>query len=214
MTNLFRQLFGPKVLETTRSKVNSEITVLQDHHQIRLLVGGLTQSGQYVEQIWTKAVKHLQKDQQFQPESCMILGLGGGTAAKLVASAWPGITICGVELDPQMIRLGKKYLELGQIPNLKIIIGDAVGFIKKSRQNYDLTIVDTYLGDQIPSAFSSVEFLNLLKTKTSAGGYAVFNLLFYTDDIRVQARKIIEHLKTRDVQLLHELTNLLVVVKS
>jgi spermidine synthase len=207
-----KYFFLPQVLETFHSKYNGDISVVSDRGRIRLVIGGLTQSGQLVDKIWTKGITYLRKDKQFRPESCLILGLGGGTAAKLISDTWPGIKIFGVEIDPAIIRLGKKYLGLGEIKNQKIIIADAVTFVRKSRKKFNLIIVDTYRGDQIPSEMLTEKFIKVLVEHLTQKGVIIFNLLFYTPQTRQIAQDLVKKLNVYNIVLLRELTNLLVVV--
>lgn len=105
-------------------------------------VGGYEQSGPLVEEVWKKALKAL----DFTPKNILILGLGCGSAAKVISKKFPTAKITGVEIDPVMIKIGKKYFGLGKIPNLKITCADALNFVKKTKQKFDLILVDVYVG--------------------------------------------------------------------
>ena len=157
-------MFGTKILETRRSKYNRDVRVLKTWGiGIYIQSGGLTQSGGIVEQIWKSTLKRLSaKDIR----KILILGLGGGTVVKLVKKFWPEAKITGVDLDPIMIELGKKYLRLDDF-NVDIKIQDADSFKLKG---YDLVIIDTYLGDKYVDLFNK----DLLESKV-----VVFNRLFY-----------------------------------
>src|SRR3989338_7700264 len=89
--------------------------------------GGLTQSGGIVEIIWKKTLKKV-KSEEGKVKSALILGLGGGTVAKLIRKNWPEAKITGVDIDPVMIELGKKYLHLDE-SQVKIKIQDATKVI-------------------------------------------------------------------------------------
>ena len=157
-------MFGTKILETRRSKYNGDVKVLKTWGMgTYIQCNGLTQSGGIVEQIWKSTLKKI-KSNDFN--KILILGLGGGTLAKLLRKKYPNAKITGVEIDPIMIELGKKYLRLDDF-NVDIKIQDADSFKLKG---YDLVIIDTYLGDKYVDLFNK----DLLESKV-----VVFNRLFY-----------------------------------
>lgn len=203
----------PREVEKVKSEFNGEIVVINDRGKKRLIVSGLTQSGQYIDQIWTKAINLLTR-KKLLPETCLILGLGGGTVARICAEAWPQLSITGIEIDPEMIRLGKKYLGLSDSPKLKIIIGDALTKIKSLKKDYDLILVDLYKGGEIPSSAKTREFVETILARLSKNGMVVFNLLFYTEKTRKEAEKFVKMAEEiLEVELLRELTNLLILGK-
>ena len=82
----------------------------------------------------------------------------------------------GIDIDPDMIRLGKKYLGLDQI-NVEIKIQDAYDFGGK----YDLILVDLYNGEHFPEKFGKEEFLDKVKNSIMKSGVAIFNRTYYGD---------------------------------
>ena len=157
-------MLGTKILETRSSKYNGDVKVLKTWGMgTYIQCNGLTQSGGIVEQIWKSTLKKI-KSNDFN--KILILGLGGGTLAKLLRKKYPNAKITGVEIDPIMIELGKKYLRLDDF-NVDIKIQDADSFKLKG---YDLVIIDTYLGDKYVDLFNK----DLLESKV-----VVFNRLFY-----------------------------------
>lgn len=137
---------------------------------IYIQAGGLTQSGGIVESIWKSTLRQV-KDKNIG--EVLILGLGGGTLAKLLRNKYPKARITGIEIDPQMIELGKKYLDLDKY-NIDIKVIDAR---KYKLGQYDLIIVDMYNGDNFPKEFESDEFLKkLTKFKT-----VIINRLYFGD---------------------------------
>lgn len=172
-------MIGTKVLEERKSKFNGRIEVVRGLGLgTYIQVNGLTQSGGVVEEIWRNTLCHI-KHYPLDVKHCLVLGLGGGTVAKLIYKFWPGAKITGVDIDPIMVELGAKYLKL-DVDKIKIIIGDAKKF--KIDKKYDLIIVDTYLGDK------GVEII------PEKADLVVFNKLFYGDK-RKKALKFGERLK-------------------
>src|SRR3990170_765739 len=190
-------LSGTKVLEEVESEINGKISVIKTlGYGTYLQVGGLTQSGGVVYGIWKTTLRKV-KSQKSTPsassglmlskieaskvKSCLILGLGGGTSAELIRKFWPGAEITGVDLDPAMVELGKKYFGLRSL-DVDIVIGDAYEFVvkqSKSKNRFDLILVDIYLGDKFPKKFEEEKFLKLVFKMLSENGCVIFNRLYF-----------------------------------
>lgn len=164
-------MLGTKILEERKSEFNSNIKVVRSlGFGTYIQVNNLTQSGGVVEEIWRSTLKNLRTK---ETKNCLILGLGGGTVAKLIKKYWPNAKITGVEIDPVMVELGNRYLGLGD-SKAEIIIGDAFTYPLYAVR-YDLVIVDLYIGDEFPKKFEKEEFLKLL-TKNKL---IIFNRLYF-----------------------------------
>ena len=100
-----------KTLEIVKSSINGEITIYNFFGSPKMYIGGLLQSGGVVADIWKKGIKAA-SNCQLPTASILILGLGCGTAAKIFSQKWPKAKIVGVEIDPEVIRVGKKYFGL------------------------------------------------------------------------------------------------------
>lgn len=167
-------MIGVKVLEERESKYNGHLRVARSLGLgTYIQAEGLTQSGGIVGTIWKPTIKKIRNT---KPEirNVLILGLGGGTAAKYIRLYWKDAEITGIDIDPVMIELGKKYLGLDQI-GVKIKIGDASKFSGK----YDLIIIDLYNGEKFPEKFGEESFLEKVKKSLSEDGTAVFNRTYY-----------------------------------
>ncbi len=168
-------LSGVKILEERSSKFNKNIKVVKSlGFGTYIQVDNLTQSGGVVYEVWRSTLRKV-KSQKLKVTSCLILGLGGGSAAKLVKKYWPEAKITGVDIDPVMVELGKKYLGM---PEVNIVLGDAG---KIPNQKFDLILIDTYLGDSYPEKFEKEGFIRLVKKHLNKSGVAVFNRLYFRE---------------------------------
>jgi spermidine synthase len=170
-------MLGSKVLEEKFSPINGRIQVLKTLGLgTYIQVNDLTQSGGVVESIWKSTLK---KVLGIKPSvgNCLILGLGGGSAAKWVRRNWPQAEIVGVDIDSIMVELGKKYLELEKY-KIEIIIADAYKFLN---HKFDLILVDIYQGDKIPDKFETEKFIQAVYSHLKTEGIAIFNRLYYQD---------------------------------
>ena len=170
-----------KVLEEVDSPVNGKIRVVKSLGLgIYIQAEGLTQSGGIVNGFWRTVLKKVSQ-QPLTINHCLILGLGGGSAAMRVKKLWPQAAVTGVDLDPLMIGLGRKYLGL---TGVNVVIEDASNFTRDARkksQKYDLILIDTYLGSSYPPEFERDDFLIRVKGLLTGSGLAVFNRLYYAE---------------------------------
>lgn len=177
-------MLGTKILEETKSEFNGKLRVVKTLGMgTYIQADGLTQSGGIVETIWKQTLRRI-KHQSSNINHCLILGLGGGTVAKLIEKYWPEAEITGVEIDPAMIELGEKYLGLDKA-NIDIKITDAHEFLTHhsslKTNEYDLVVIDLYQGDKFPDKFESENYTHLVRDVLSSGGVAVFNRLYFGD---------------------------------
>ena len=168
-----------KVLEEVDSPVNGKIRVVRTLGLgTYLQAEGLTQSGGIVDGFWRRLLGKVKKEKP-EIKNCLILGLGGGSAAMRVKKLWPQAEVTGVDVDPLMIELGRKYLGLDGV---KVVIEDASDFTidaDRKSQKYDLILIDTYLGSSYPPEFERDDFLIRMKRLLKNNGLAVFNRLYY-----------------------------------
>jgi spermidine synthase len=165
----------PKVVETRHSRHNGDIKVYRHLGRYTISVKNLTQSGGLLHPIWKKGLKIAQTKLP-QVNRCLILGLGGGTAARLVYHRWPQAKITGIEIDPTMVELGKKYFGLEKLPFLKVVRGNAFN-AKLLKGRFDLILVDTYQGDKFPSQASSLATFRRFRRHLTHPGMVIFNRL-------------------------------------
>ncbi len=199
-------MFGHKLIFTGRSKYSGRLNVYSDFGYKYISTGALTQSGGLVKDVWDPVLKKFAR----KNKSWLILGLSGGTAALIIAKKYHPARLVGVEIDPLMIELGQKYLNLSKIKNLDIIISDARAYIADSEEKFDYILVDMYLGDQIPEFVYASGFIKKLG---QLGQFVIFNHLFYDQGKRFLAQKLVASLKSvfPRVDLMHKLTNLLII---
>lgn len=169
-----------KVLEERRSQFNGKIQVVKTLEGVKIVVGGVNQSGWLVRKVWDAALRKIHKDRP-NIERILVLGLGGGSVARLIAMYWPSSEIIGIDIDPDMVELGKKYLGLGGVSNLKIFIEDAAGWVDKNKgEDFNLILVDLYKGAVIPKKFVQDGFIKKIETLVRSGGVGAFNHLYST----------------------------------
>lgn len=201
-------LFSSQVLEEADSKFSGRLRVMDSWGSRYIATGPLTQSGGLVKDVWEAVLKKYGR----KNSTWLILGLAGGTIAGVISRKLKPKNIVGVEIDPVMVELGKKYLGLNQVLNLDIVIADAKVYLESLTSHFDYILVDMYLGDRLPDFVYDRKFLEKLK---KSGNTVIFNHLFYDDSKRKKAGELVESLKPlfSEVILVRKLTNLLIVGK-
>ncbi len=166
-------MFGTKILEEKKSKFNGTLRVVRTWGLgTYIQSNGLTQSGGIMERIWVQTLKKI-KNKDLKIGAVLVLGLGGGTVAKLIKKNWPSAKITGIDIDPVIVELGRKYLDLN-IENVDVRIGDAT---KIPPGKFDLVIVDLFNGDNWPKKFEETDFLKHLRKNK----LVIFNRLYYKE---------------------------------
>lgn len=172
----------PRTVFKTKTKINGEIVVKEQLGQYTLHIQGLIQSGGIIKEIWEKPLKQVTHN-KLHVTSCLVLGLGGGTVVQLIKNRWPDAKIIGIEIDPEIIKIGRKFFGLGEIKNLEIIKANAFKWVDghfndlNHQSKFDLIIVDLYLGKEFPKEVESEEFLKNLKKLLAKNGLVIFNWL-------------------------------------
>jgi len=106
----------------------------------------------------------------------LVIGNAGGTTARVLAAEHPGIQIDGVELDPTVTALARRYMALDTIPNLTVHTDDGRAFLSTTSQRYDLIVVDAYRQTYIPFYLATQEFFTALRNHLNPGGAVALNV--------------------------------------
>jgi hypothetical protein len=101
---------------------------------------------------------------KYDIKKVLLLGLGAGSVVDLLVNKH-GLksTVTGVELDGKVIDFAQQYFEIEKYANLKIVQADAFEFVQDCNEKFDLIVVDLFVGDTVPAAFASEEFIQNLK---------------------------------------------------
>jgi spermidine synthase len=114
-----------------------------------------------------------------------ILGNAAGTTARALGVYYPEADVDGVELDPAVTRVGRRYFGLGENPRLTIHTADARPFLRSTDTRYDLIVVDAYRQPYVPFYLATREFFRLVRGHLTSGGIVVLNVAAVPDDKRL-----------------------------
>lgn len=108
-------------------------------------------------------------------QSLLLIGLAAGTVPKLYSAAYGPIRIEGVELDPAVIEIGRRYFAMTE-PNLRTIASDGRAFLRHASGPYDVIAVDAYRPPYIPFHLATVEFFREARSLLSPNGVVAVNV--------------------------------------
>jgi spermidine synthase len=114
-----------------------------------------------------------------------ILGNAGGTVARAFGVFYPSVRIDGVEIDPDVTRVGRAYLGLGDNPRLRTFDADARPHLRSTDERYDLVFVDAYHQPYVPFYLATREFFALVRDRLRPGGAIVLNVATVPGDTRL-----------------------------
>jgi len=130
---------------------------------------------------------HLSKLIRPKIQRVLLIGLGGGTAPKQFLRYYPDVVIDVVEIDPLVADVAGRFFSVKQDERLRIHIGDGRTFLKRSRDKWDLILIDAYTtsryGDTIPAHLATREFFSEAAERLTDGGILHFHCAF--DDSRL-----------------------------
>ncbi len=118
-------------------------------------------------------------------ERVAILGNAAGTTARALAQFEPQARVDGVELDPEVSRVGRRFFGLGERPNVVVHDEDARPFLRKTNERYDLITVDAYRQPYVPFHLATREFFRLVREHLTPGGIVALNVARVPGDDRL-----------------------------
>jgi spermidine synthase len=110
-----------------------------------------------------------------QVKSLSIIGLAAGTTARQAAIVYEGIQIDGIEIDPEIVEVGRKYFDMNQ-PNLNVTVQDGRWGLAHSQERYNLISVDAYRPPYIPWHLTTREFFEVVRDHLTPDGVMVINV--------------------------------------
>ncbi len=122
----------------------------------------------------------------------LILGLGGGSAARIVRALAPRARIVGIERDPEVVNAAKTWFDLDEL-GIEIIVSDAQSYLRRARRQFDVVLEDIFVGkgrgvrkpDWLPDPG-----LELAALRVAHGGLLVSNAIEEAPAVARSMRKL------------------------
>jgi spermidine synthase len=118
-------------------------------------------------------------------ERVAILGNAAGTTARALGVYYPEARVDGVELDPAVSRVGRRYFGMEDNPELRVHDADARPFLRSTDARFDLIVVDAYHQPYVPFYLATREFFALVRDRLAPDGIVALNVATVPDDDRL-----------------------------
>jgi len=125
------------------------------------------------------------QNSEARPNDVAILGLAGGTSARQLNAAFGSdVKITGVEIDPDILDVARKYFHLDD-SGVHAVDGDARYWLDTQAGLYDVVVMDAYRQPYIPFHLTTREFFSEVRNHLRPGGVAVVNAGRTATDFRL-----------------------------
>jgi spermidine synthase len=119
------------------------------------------------------------------PRDMLIIGNAGGTIGRAYGRFYPKVSIDGVELDPKLNWVARRYFGAGDNPRMRLIAADGRPFLERTHKRYDLIVVDAYRQPYVPFYLATSEFFRLAREHLRPGGAIALNVAATPGDRRL-----------------------------
>jgi spermidine synthase len=107
----------------------------------------------------------------------LFVGLGGGSAPKRIWRDFPALQLQVVELDPDVVGAAYRWFALPRDNRLKVDVEDGRRWLQRNDARWDVIVIDAFYADTIPFHLTTVEFLELARSRLTPGGVIVTNII-------------------------------------
>lgn len=131
-----------------------------------------------LQRVLKKGLKYIGYERIQNFNSILVLGVAGGSVIETLKKEikFEG-KITGVEIDADVIELAIKYFGLGSYNNVSIVNDDAFEFVLKTKEKYDLIIIDIFQDTTMPNFLFEDFFINRIKFLLNVNGFILFNTM-------------------------------------
>lgn len=119
-------------------------------------------------------------------ETVLVLGLGVGNVPAILRENKRPYQMVGVEIDSEVIRLGRNHFGLGDYGDMEVVNADALQYVFETESSFDLIVVDLFIDALVPEAAETETFLQRLGELLAPGGLLMFNRLMQSAPLRKQ----------------------------
>ena len=145
-----------------------------------------------------KALKNIKNDFKNEDAEILILGLGGGDAVRQLQMDFKSkAKITAVEIDSTMIEIAMNEFNILPNSRLELLNEDAKSFLKYTKQQFDLIIVDLFYDVSIPEFVFQKTFTEHIFNALLPNGSVVFNTFILEKHHEIRNNQFIEQLYTK-----------------
>ena len=119
------------------------------------------------------------------PAEAVMLGNAGGTTGRAYGVLFPTTRYDGVELDPAVTAVARRYFGLNDNRNMRVFTADARPWLRASGKRFDLIMIDAYRQPYVPFYLATREFFRLVRDRLAPGGAVALNVTTLPGDTRL-----------------------------
>jgi spermidine synthase len=170
-------LFPIKIYQK-KSSFSKNLEVTWNNGQLVLDSKNTNYSYGSLERILRKGLLYIGFDRIRKFENILVLGVAGGSVIKTLTQEvkFKG-KITGVEIDDMAIEIAQKFFQLQDIPYFQLIQDDAFEFVLKTKEKYDLIIIDIFQDTKMPNFLFEDFFINRINFLLKVNGFILFNTM-------------------------------------
>lgn len=183
----FLSFFIPINVTKKKSAISKSIEVTWNNGQLVLDSKNTNYSYGSLQRILRKGLKYIGFERIKSFENILILGVAGGSVIKTLVDEikFKG-KITGVEIDLEIIKIANDYFKLNEIKNLEIIIDDAFEYVLKTKEKYDLIVIDVFQDTIMPNFLFEDFFINRINFLLNLNGFILFNTMVINEKERIR----------------------------
>ena len=110
------------------------------------------------------------------PERMLVLGNAGGTIGRAYGRFYPRVQVDGVEIDPKLNQVARRFFGAGDNPRMRLIAADGRPWLERTKRRYDVIVVDAYRQPYVPFYLATSEFFRLARDHLRPGGAIALNV--------------------------------------
>ena len=181
---MFKKLLSyliPMLIFKQNSTLSKSLEVTWNNGEMVLDSENTNYSYGSLQRILKKGLKYIGYHKIKSMNHILVLGVAGGSVIKTLIDEidYKG-KITGVEIDADIITIANEFFGLDKIQNLEIVIDDAFEFVLKTKEKYDLIIVDIFQDTTMPNFLFETFFTDRLHFLLNSKGLILFNTMILT----------------------------------
>ncbi len=183
----FFSYFLPINVYKKNSAVSKTLEVTWNNGQLVLDSKNTNYSYGSLQRILRKGLKYIGFERIRKFNNVLILGVAGGSVIKTLVDEikFKG-KITGVEIDKDIVEIANKYFGLNQIDNLELIVDDAFEYVLKTKEKYDLIVIDIFQDTTMPNFLFEDFFINRINFLLNVEGFILFNTMVINEKDRIR----------------------------
>lgn len=182
-----------QTVEEQQSEISGKLKVSLSQGRYMLSIGDVIYSFEDHYTSFRDSFYKLQPNRR-NINSVLVLGYGLGSIPFMLYNRYNiNGPYTAVDLDPVVLELAQKYSKLPESVPVNYVAQDAAEFLKETTDTFDMICIDVFVGEKIPKAMRTNEFIKLAVSRLSEKGLLMFNWL---NNNEIQQREVLHYYET------------------